>query len=199
MTDLFVARDQADIAALVRANPLALVVSHGADAFRATPLPLLPEIGADGAIAAFLGHFALSNPQVALVRADPRALVIFQGPHGYISPSAVSNPTWAPTWNYAIAQFEVEIRLAPEENGPAIEQLVEAMEGDRWSTARIGGRYERMLRHIVAFHADVLVTRARFKLGQDEPRETFAEICAAEGDTPLGAMMRAFGSPPSTR
>jgi transcriptional regulator len=198
MTNPFAARSPADILALVKAQPLALVVSHGAEDFRATPLPLLPETDEAGEITSFLGHFALANPQVPVIRADPRVLILFQGPHGYISPRGISNRSWAPTWNYALVQFEAELRFVPEENDHAIQSLVAAMEGDgeaAWRTTEIGPRYAKLLPHIIAFRADVRATRARFKLGQDETPQTFDEILTEQGETPLAAMMRAFNSP----
>ncbi len=92
-----------------------------------------------------------------------------------------------------MAQFEVDIRLLPEENDRAITELVNALEGQEpgaWSAAAMGDRYAKMLPHIVAFRATVIRTEAKFKLGQDESATAFDEIVAALGDTPLSQMMR---------
>lgn len=184
----------ADVAAFVRAQMLALVVSHGPEGYATTPLPLLPETNEAGEIVEFFGHFARDNPQAAMVRDQPRALILFQGPHAYIPPAWVSTPGWAPTWNYAVAQFEVDIRLLPQENDRAIAELVNVLEGreaDAWTVEAMGDRYAKMLPHIVAFRATVIRAEAKFKLGQDESATAFEEIVAALGDTPLSQMMRA--------
>ena len=182
-----------EIAAFVRDQILALVVSCGGDRALTTPLPLLGETDATGAVTSFLGHFALANPQVELVRRHPRALVLFQGPHAYIRPGWISRPGWAPTWNYMLAQFEVEISLMPQANDEAIRALVTTLEGDApdsWRVERVGKRYSSMLQRVVAFRAAVLSSRGRFKLGQDESDESFAEIVTALGESPLAGMMR---------
>ena len=163
----FEPRSEADLARLIDEYPLAWVVSAGeaAAGVGATPLPLLAETDANGRISALFGHFARSNPQVEQLRASPRAKILFTGPHGYISPELVSQPGWAPTWNYATAQFDVEFEFLPEENGLAVERLVTRMERGRrdpWTIAKLGARYEQMVRRIIAFRAHVRTPMGRF-------------------------------------
>ncbi|MBB5686879.1 FMN-binding negative transcriptional regulator [Sphingobium boeckii] len=194
--DQFAPRDRESLAAFVSEQVLAMVVSDGPEGFVSTPLPLLADIGADGEITGFFGHFALANPHLAVVAAQPRALILFQGPQGYIQPGWVSKPGWAPTWNYAFAQYEVEIRLVPDENDAAIDALVSHMEGDgpgAWRPDAMGDRYAKLIPHIVAFRANVIRARSRFKLGQDESPETLNEILDALGDVPLARLMRQAG------
>ncbi|MEE4451622.1 FMN-binding negative transcriptional regulator [Novosphingobium resinovorum] len=186
---LFSPRNAAEVAALVARHPLAWVVSGG----HATPLPLLAEVDDDGAVTALVGHFALRNLQVEALRADPRALMLFQGAEGYISPELVTQEKWAPTWNYAVARFTVDVVFEPEQNGEALDRLIAHMEGDRpgrWSVSAMGERYEPMVARIIAFRANVLSCDATFKLGQDERPETFAQILAAHPDAALVAAMR---------
>jgi transcriptional regulator len=179
-----------DILSFVRSNPLALVVSASGASTRTTPLPLLVETVADDTIAAFVGHFALANPQVAMLRDDPSAIILFLGPHAYIPPAAVRAPGWVPTWTYAFAQFVVAVELLPDFNRDHIETMVGAMEDDRWSTEAIGPRYASMLKRIVAFRATVVSASAKFKLGQDEDDAAFADILAWLGPGALSDMMR---------
>ena len=194
----FEPRSDADLVRLIDEYPLAWVVSAAGTGFGASPLPLLAETNGAGRIVSLLGHFALSNPQVPLLQASPRAKILFSGPHGYMSPEGVSRPRWAPTWNYVTAQFEVDIELRPQENGVAIERLVARMERDRrvpWTTAMMGERYGQLVRHIVAFRAHVRETHARFKLGQDETPQTLAELLGNLDDQALAAWMREFNPP----
>lgn len=190
-------RNPSEIASLVAQHPLAWVVS-AAPAFQATPLPLVADLGEGGGVEALVGHFALRNPQVEALKAEPRAMVLFQGASGYISPELVTQPQWAPTWNYAVARFEVEVQFAPEDNGAALDRLIVHMEGDgpaRWSVDRMGERYEPMARHIIAFRAKVLSCDATFKLGQDERPESLSQILAGHPDAALTAAMREANRP----
>jgi len=123
-------RDPDDVVTLIDQNPLCWLVSAGAAGFGASPLPLLAECDADGSLVALLGHMAIANPQVALLRQQPSALVLVNGPQAYISPELLSNPTWVPTWNYAAATVQVDVVFVPEETGESIERLTERM-GDQ--------------------------------------------------------------------
>jgi transcriptional regulator len=185
----FAPHSDADIARLVAEHPLAYVVSRD---FQATPLPLIAETDAAGAIVSLFGHLARRNPQVAALQGDPDALILFQGPQGYISPRLVSNPTWAPTWNYAVVRFEVRIAFVPDETDAAVRRLAGHLEGTRsnpWQVEELSKRYGQLLQRIIAFRAQVRSVHATFKLGQDEDRVTFAEIVAALGNAPLAHWM----------
>jgi transcriptional regulator len=47
-------------------------------------------------------HVAIGNPQLEDFRSGSQALVIFQGPHSYISPSWYVKAENVPTWNYMV-------------------------------------------------------------------------------------------------
>lgn len=192
MTGVFEPRRADDPARLIADYPLGWLVSGN---FNASPLPLLAETGADGAMVSLFGHCARKNPLVGDFRADPRGLVLFNGPHGYVSPALVSKPDWAPTWNYAVLRYRVEVELVEGATRDAIERLVGAMEGRNWSTDRVGPRYETMLEHIIAFRAHVLSAEPVFKLGQDESAAGFAEIVAGHPDQTLAAWMEGQAKP----
>jgi transcriptional regulator len=191
----FEPRSDVDLVRLVEEYPLAWVVSRGDAGFGATPLPLLGETDDTGRIVALFGHFALANPQVAQLRAAPAATILFSGPQGYISPEPVSQPGWAPTWNYAVAQFDVEVEFLPQENDEALERLVRKMEADRrdpWQISRMGPRYAQMVQRIIAFRAHVRSARGRFKLGQDESAQTLHELLTTLPNPELVRWMRDF-------
>jgi transcriptional regulator len=129
---------------------------------------------------------------VALLQRQPEAMILVQGPNGYVSPGLVSNPTWGPTWNYAVARFAVEVRFVPEETHAALERLTAWVERDRpqpWTPERMGPRYAQLARYVIAFRATVHAVEASFKLGQDERPETFDEIVAGVADPALAEWM----------
>lgn len=179
---------EADVTRLILEHPLAWVVSSGGSAWRATPLPLRPEpVPKDQPIPAFLGHFARSNPQVELLRAEPQALLLFMGVSGYVSPSWFSDRTQAPTFNYASAQYRVKVEFIEDEAGrdAVLADLTRAMEAGRpsaWQPTDMGARYGVLAKRIVAFRAQVLERRVRFKLGQDERADVYGEILNGLGE-----------------
>lgn len=184
----FAPRSPGDVPALIARHPLAWVVSHD---FDATPLPLLSETDARGTLVALFGHMSRRNPQRAAFERDPRALILFSGPDAYVSPGLVSNPTWGPTWNYAVVRIVADLVFVPKENDASIRRLSEHLEGDAWTVEQMGRRYEELKEHVVAFRASVRSCEAVFKLGQDEDDQTFAEIVAAHPDRVLAAAMTA--------
>jgi transcriptional regulator len=192
--DIFVPKSAEQVLRLVLEHPLAWVVCLDAGGFRATPLPLRPRVGADGRIEALEGHMARSNAQYAAMQRDARALILFSGPQGYISPSWVSNRTWAPTWNYTVVQFLVTIVFdeTPARLDAHLHDLVDAMERGRpgaWHPSEMGARYETLKRMIVPFEAKVVEQRAKFKLGQDERDAVFTDITEALGKTGSDALL----------
>jgi transcriptional regulator len=196
--DPFVPPSEADVTRLILEHPLAWVVSATAGDFRATPLPLRPVVGERGEVGALLGHFARRNPHVELLRREPRALVLFMGPHGYVSSSWLTDRTRAPTWNYVSAQYVVEIEFIDDAGATddVMRDMVGAMESGRpepWSMDQMGPRYARLVGGIIAFRATLVERRAKFKLGQDERDVEYAEIeraLAAAGDADLLAWMQ---------
>ena len=191
----FEPRSDADVVRLIAEYPLAWVVSCNENGFRATPLPLIGETDTAGRVVALFGHFGLSNPHVEVLRASSTATILFSGPQGYISPGAVSQPQWAPTWNYVVAQFNVDIEFVPQQNDLALTRLVRKMESGRrepWTIARMGARYAQLAPRIIAFRAHVRTTSARFKLGQDETPRTRTEVIDALGESDLAGWMRDF-------
>lgn len=195
--DIYAPKSAGQVLRLVTEHPLAWVISDAGGEFRASPLPLRPRV-ADGRIEALEGHLARSNPLYAALQKDARALILFSGPDGYISPSWVSNRTWAPTWNYAVVQFLVTVAFdeSPELLRAHLDDLVQTMEQGRpkaWDIPEMGPRYDAIKRHIVPFVATVTEQRAKFKLGQDERDSQFREIADAldkHGPAELLAWMR---------
>ena len=195
----FAPRSDADVLRLVNEHPLAWIVPRLNTAF-AMPMPLRIERIEDGRIATLIGHAPRHFTQTQQLRENPRALLLFMGPNGYVSPSWFHDRTQAPTWNFAIAQFDVRIDFidTPEELDRVMRDLVGAMEQGRpnpWSVDEMHGRYAQLLARIVPFRATVLGAEAKFKLGQDERDDTWPEIIhglTRGGHAELVALMHEF-------
>lgn len=185
------------LANLIAAYPLAQVVSAHGDRIEATPLPLIAESAEDGTITSLIGHFARTNPQVAMLRESPRALIIFHGAHGYVSPSWMRDRSQASTWNFETVHFLADLTLQDEEAdcAEAIEVLRRHLEDDHaepWHANELGERYQRLLKGVVAFRATVLEARIKFKLGQNERDDVYEDIVTglqASGNQDLAQAM----------
>lgn len=196
----FAPRSPQDLADLAREQPLAWICSQGPAGQLSTPLPLVPKFAPDGRIVAVEGHFARANPQVAALRADGRATILWLGVHGYVSPSWMADRTQAPTWNYASAQLQVDLRLVedPEAIVAHLRELAERQEAGRpnaWSIDDMGPRLALLAQRVIAFRAQVVACQEKYKLGQDERDDVYVDILAgldAQPDAALPAWMRRF-------
>src|SRR5689334_20847767 len=87
------------LAALMRENPFATVVSNDSDT---GPVATHAPVFHDPAAGALRFHLARPNPHAALLARGGPTLVIFHGPHAYVSPTWYkSGKPSVPTWNYA--------------------------------------------------------------------------------------------------
>jgi transcriptional regulator len=112
---------------LVRANPWATIVSSGADGLVASHYPVL--LDEDSEELSLLTHVGRPDEEVHGF-GDTEVLVIFQGLHGYVSPSWYGpEGTEAPTWNFSVAHCHgVPEVLGAEENLATLTRLVETFE-----------------------------------------------------------------------
>ena len=96
--------DVAALRALMRARPFATLISAGAAGLMATHLPTV--LKDDGPYGTIECHVARANPHWRVFAGGAEALLIFQGPEGYITPnwyaSKAEHGKVVPTWNYAV-------------------------------------------------------------------------------------------------
>jgi transcriptional regulator len=102
--DLFRVDDVAQMHALMRGRPFAALISDAALGLYASHLPtVLKDEGQFGLIEC---HLAQANPHCKELAQVEEALMIFQGPEGYITPnwypSKAQHGKVVPTWNYAV-------------------------------------------------------------------------------------------------
>lgn len=181
-----------DVVSFVEAYPLAWIVPVGAPA-EARLMPLMMELGADGKPATLLGHLPLKSPATDMLRSNPSAVCLFLGPNAYIPPGWISKPGWAPTWNFV--SLKVIGDLMPDESltEESVRKVVHHMESrarSDWTVERVGARFEHLLRGIIGFRMRIESLTPRFKTGQDESEQSYAEILSALTGHPLRDWMR---------
>lgn len=166
--------DQAEIAAVIDAAPLACLVAQTAEGLIANHMPIL--VGKDGAL---IGHVAFANDMHRLIKDGEEVLVIFRGVDGYVSPnyypSKPEHHRHVPTWNYQVVHVYGAITFEHDERSKraAVGLLTRDQErrynGDRaWRMADAPADYVTdMLEKIVAFRIAVTRTIAKSKLSQN--------------------------------
>ena len=94
--DAFAVADEATLHAFIAEHGFATVVTSGPEGPFASHVPVVHE--PERKTLQF--HVAAANPHARLADGE-RVLVIFSGPHGYVSPSWFTSQPAVPTWNYA--------------------------------------------------------------------------------------------------
>lgn len=185
--------DRAEVLALMRENNFPVLVT-GAGTLRASHLPVLVD-DREGQLVIDM-HMARANPQWRDF-SEQEVLVIFSGPHAYISPRWYEETQRVPTWNYAAVHAYGIPRIVSDPTAKHASQrrLVASLD-PQWLPkfdALDSGYVERMLGAIVVFEIPVSRLETRWKLSQNRGRremELVVEALDQAGETALAALTR---------
>jgi transcriptional regulator len=163
----FAMDDPAQQQALMADNPFAQLITVDGDGLpHASHLPFL----CDGA--RLDGHMAKANPQWQHFQSGREVLVIFSGPHGYISPSWYSGEPNVPTWNYTALHVYgrpclIEGAAAKKARQAHLVEVMESGFAEPWVMA-LPEKYEQgMLVGIVTFEIEITRMEGKAKLSQN--------------------------------
>ncbi|HWG22436.1 MAG TPA: FMN-binding negative transcriptional regulator [Terracidiphilus sp.] len=178
--------DHATLLEAMRAYSFAILFGSAADgAPTATHLPLL--VKDEGEHGLLEGHFARAN-QLWQALAGRETLVVFPGPHSYVSPSLYVEPLSVPTWNYIAIHAYGTLELIADDADKArlVEELIAVHDpsyGDRWRTMPEGYR-RTMLAGIMGFRIPIARIEGKFKLSQNraEPERQNVRDAQATGN-----------------
>ncbi len=165
---------------LLRAYPLASVVTHDDAGLDANPVVLLADADASGTPHHLRGHVARANS--LWQRAGEHGceiLALFHGAQAYVSPSAHPRKSVdgkvVPTWNYSVVQVAGRLRAVHDARWlrALVGELTERHEASRtprWSVDDAPANYlQAMLEGIVGIEIEVERVTAKFKLSQNHP------------------------------
>jgi len=161
---------------LIRAHPLGLLISAGADGpvANAIPFHLDPSFGGKGRLQA---HVARGNTQWQEIRDGAPVLVVFQGPHAYITPSwyrtKQESGKVVPTWNYAIVQVRGPARVIDDAGWirTQIEALTRGQEDSRTEPWAVGDAPDTFIasqiKGIIGIEIDIAEIDGKWKVSQN--------------------------------
>lgn len=172
----FRSTDTKEATDLVRSFPLGLLISTGSQGIQASPLPFLyfPEEGEHGVLRA---HLARANPHWKDFEQNSTCLVVFQGEHGYISPSwyasKASTHQVVPTWNYAMVQMHGTVRTTDDPGW--LQSQISALTAQQesgmpqpWQVTDAPEEFiERQKRAIVGLEITVTRVEGKWKMSQN--------------------------------
>jgi transcriptional regulator len=124
------------------------------------------------------GHMAYANPQWKTF-ADDKVLIMYQGPHAYISSSWYASEN-VPTWNYqAVHVYGTASIMNEQELQKDLKRLLKKYEHDRENAAiweKLSTQTKRQIKGIVGFNVKVEEVQAAFKLSQNRNKADYYNI-----------------------
>ncbi|WP_394121890.1 FMN-binding negative transcriptional regulator [Planococcus donghaensis] len=174
----FKVSDFEEIREFVQQNSFGTLVTTKKGKPIATHLPL--QLIKDGEEFFITGHMAYGNPQWRTFEACEDVLVMFQGPHAYISSSWYEQEN-VPTWNYqAVHIYGTAQLLTEDELKQDLTSLMEKHEGHRenpvlWDTLS-SSLLEKELKGIVGFKIPVREVQAAYKMSQNRNETDYHTI-----------------------
>jgi transcriptional regulator len=164
----------------MKSHPFAVLMGVDTDQQPvATQLPFLIDQREDGLY--LQAHIMKGNDHHKAFEQNPHVMVLFTGPHTYVSASWYSNTHQGSTWNYMTVQAHGQIRFLPEQAlRGLLDELTSHFENNPASPALykdIPEEYiSRMLKAIVAIEIKVERLEHIFKLSQNRDAQSYQHI-----------------------
>jgi transcriptional regulator len=186
--------DRAELLEFMRANGFVLLVTGTGGTLHASHLPVVVH-EKDQKISLDM-HMARANPQWKEFF-DDEVLVVFSGPHAYVSPRWYEEQERVPTWNYAaVHAYGVPKVIHERKLKHESQRRLVATLDPQWLPRFDALRQEyvdSMLEGIVNFEIEVTRLETRWKLSQNRSRRE-QELIAARLESSSDSVERALAA-----
>lgn len=153
----------------IRKNSFAIITGYDGSVPVATHVPLA--ISKKEGKTLLIGHVMKNSDHHKAFSENENVLVIFSGPHCYVSASWYQNKEVASTWNYMDVHAKGKIRFGNEaDTKKIIEDITDTYEGRQSEAAfhRLSPDYiNKMVKAIIGFTIEVSELANVFKLSQN--------------------------------
>jgi transcriptional regulator len=187
---------------IIQTHPLGTLVAHGPGGLRATHLPFVLEGNTLPGLRLH-AHISRNNLEFADLPAGSQVLIIFRGPHAYVSPSwypskAANQGKAVPTWNYVSAHVHGTLNQVNDQAWLLrhLEAQTLKHEGQRpqpWSMQDAPSDYiDAMVKQIVGLEITIERIEAKAKLSQNRPAEDQQGVIEALSASPAAGLPSAL-------
>jgi transcriptional regulator len=186
--------DRAELLEFMRANSFVVLVTGTGGELHASHLPV--QVRTEGEKIVLDMHMARNNAQWKEFF-DEEVMVVFSGPHAYVSPRWYEETERVPTWNYAAVHAYgmptlIEDRAAKHANQRKLVAMLDPQWLPRFDALR-REYVDQMLAGIVNFEIAVTRLETRWKLSQNRSRRE-QETIAAELDKSQDSVERSLAA-----
>lgn len=168
--------DDASIKEFIKQNGFGILVSQAEQRLIATHIPLIFSTDETK----LLGHISKANPQWNKFNGDSEVLVIFSGPHAYISSSWYDHVN-VPTWNYIAVHVYGKVKIIEgNELYQSLKHLVDKYEtksDNPVSIEKMPAYYvSKSMKGLVGFEIMISSIEATYKLSQNRDNKNHQNI-----------------------
>ena len=156
----------------IRNNGFGILFSYQGSGPVASHLPFVISEEPDGQDF-ILGHMARANDHWRHADGN-EVMVVFHGPHAYISPAWYQEPETVPTWNYAVVHVYGTFEALHERQDAVevVQQVVDYYESflpQPWKADFDSPYNRKMIKGVTAFRIRIDRVVGKWKLGQNRP------------------------------
>jgi transcriptional regulator len=178
--------DRAKLFDFMKSNSFAILFSHTGEEPMASHLPfIIDETGEEKGL--ILGHMAKANRQWRYADGQ-QVMVVFHGPHTYVSPTWYQEEDAVPTWNYTAVHATGTFKATEE---PAVmEDMVarltaqhEASQPQPWQMDFSTDYASQMMKRVVAFQIGITSIQGKWKLNQNQSDARRERVAAKLGSS----------------
>jgi transcriptional regulator len=176
----FKEKDQQVVIEFMKQHPFAMLIGSADDQCYATQVPLLFEERENKII--LIGHMMRKQDHQLTFEKNPNVLVVFTGPHTYVSATWYANPHQASTWNYMSVHARGVLRFLDQQGlEDALRKLTLHYENNNPHSSTIFDNLPKdytssLMKSITAFEIEVQKIENVFKLSQNRDEQSFHHI-----------------------
>jgi len=176
--EIYKNEDPESIRTFLKENSFGILINQTNGKLCATHIPIELEINADGK-EILQGHISKLNPQAEGFAENDQVLVVFSGPHSYISSSWYDHEN-VPTWNYIAVHVYGRIKITDETATiESLKKLVDKYEANSENPVRVenlSAKTMREARGIIGFEIEIDEIQATKKLSQNRDDHNYKNI-----------------------
>jgi transcriptional regulator len=165
--------------AFIRQHSFAMLVSVAGGTPYVTHLPMMLEACADGQLQ-LTGHISIANPHAHILKETNEVLLVFTGPHTYISSSWYDHDN-VPTWNYIAVHVTGKLHIqSTQELYASLQYMMDNLESSVAHPLSLKSLPEEMvadhLTGIIGFSVTLDKMEAAYKLSQNRDDKNYQHI-----------------------
>jgi transcriptional regulator len=171
--------DMDKIHAFIRENSFGILISVKDSIPSGTHIPLLLEKDGDEQ-AVLMGHISKGNEQKHALAEGAKVMVVFTGPHAYVSPRWYTQMN-VPTWNYIAVHVYGTVKIVEgDELHAALRRMVDHYEHPMPKPVTMEEipekTYQDDFRGIVGFKIVIDEIQAAYKLSQNRDEQSYHRV-----------------------